>query len=286
MADTTSQPFPLVVPRPGGDVIIRQFLPKDADQLHALLVEGVVYGREFARIRSPFPELITTILKRNRLATWRSGGISSAVFRSSRTVGGALGLGSYVWSTNPAVRMAGGALALCATALFAYRRHSITKMFVHFCATARATDMADIPRTYEVPVSEDGTKPQSQPQGPSAFWVAVIESPDYNTSEIVGYLGLDYHANSDPSTAELRRLTVSARHRRRKIASLLMSAALAHARLYRPLLTTLELETSEFQPGARRLYENLGFSLVGSRIMRIGPLFAMTVIRLRRNILD
>ncbi|KAJ6459062.1 acyl-CoA N-acyltransferase, partial [Mycena sanguinolenta] len=247
---------------PGGDIVIRQFQTKDADQVHALLVEGLVYGPESPR---------NVAQRRNLLSR-----ISCFAY-----FGWTVGLSSCFWSTNHVVRITGGALALCATVLFTYRRCAITKMFLHFCATARATDMADIVRTYEVPVSADRMKP---PQGPSAFWVAVIESPDHSTSEIVGYLGLDYNANPDPSSAELRRLIVSARHRRRRIASLLMSAALAHARLHKPLLTTLELETTEFQAGARRLYENLGFCLVGSRIIQISPVFAVTVIRLRRNI--
>ncbi|KAJ6467817.1 acyl-CoA N-acyltransferase [Mycena sanguinolenta] len=265
MSDKTSRPSPLlVVPRPGGDIIIRQFQTKDAEQVHALLVEGLVYGPESPR----------------NVALWRNlrSRISCLAY-----FGWTVGLSSCFWSTNHVVRIAGGVLVLCATALFIYRRYSITKLFVHFCAIARATDMADIVRTYEVPVtvSADGIKP---PQGPSAFWVAVIESPDKSTSEIVGYLGLDYHANPDPSSAELRRMIVSGRYRRRRIASLLMSAALAHACLHKPLLTSLELETTEFQPGARRLYENLGFSLVGTHIMRISPVFTITVTRLRRNI--
>ncbi|KAJ7240645.1 acyl-CoA N-acyltransferase [Mycena haematopus] len=255
MSDKTSL-LPMVVPRPDGNIIIRQFQPKDADQVHAMLLEGVIYGPE-----SPH----NVAQRRNFLSR-----ISCLAY-----LGFTLGLGCYLCSTNPAFHAAGGALVIGATALFFLRRHSITKLWVHFCATAQATDMADIPRTYEVPLSADGTIP---PPGPGGFWVAAIESPDHKTSEVVGYLGLD------PSSGELRRMTVSAHHRRRKIGSLLLTAALTHARLHTPALTTLFLQTSEFQPGARKLYENYGFSLVGSRIMSISPLFAMTVIRLERKI--
>ncbi|KAF7328525.1 hypothetical protein MVEN_02539900 [Mycena venus] len=164
-------------------------------------------------------------------------------------------------------------------------RRTITRMFVHFCATARETDMADIPHSYEVPLSVDGIHLPLE-QGPAGFWVAAIESPDRKTSEVVGYLGLDYHANPDPSSGELRRMIVSVNHRRRKIASLLITASIDHARRHAPPLETLDLETTEFQPGARKLYENHGFSVVGTRIMRMGPLFSMTVLRLRRKVID
>jgi hypothetical protein len=68
-------------------------------------------------------------------------------------------------------------------------RHAINSLFIHFCAVARETDMADIPHSYEVPLSIDGIQ-SPQTQGPAGFWVAAIESPDQKTSEVVGYLGL------------------------------------------------------------------------------------------------
>ncbi|KAJ7240635.1 acyl-CoA N-acyltransferase [Mycena haematopus] len=260
MSDS-SPPPPVVVPRPGaaGDIIIRQFQPRDADQIHAMLVEGLVYGPESPR---------NVAHRRNFVSR-----ISCLAY-----LGSALGLGCWRYSTNPVLRVAGGALVLGATVLFFYKRRAITKLFLHFCANARVTDMADISRSYGVPLSAEGM------QGPGGFWVAAIESPDHKTSEVVGYLGLDYHANSDPSSGELRRMIVSVQHRRRRIGSLLIVAALAHARLHTPPLASLDLETSEFQPGARKLYEKHGFSLVGARIMHIGPLFSARVIRMRRNI--
>lgn len=99
-------------------------------------------------------------------------------------------------------------------------------------------------------------------------------------------LPVDYRASPDPSSGELRRMIVSMRHRRRRIASLLITATIDHARRHAPPLETLDLETTEFQPGARKLYEKHGFSVVGSRIMRMGPLVSATVFRLRRKVLD
>jgi hypothetical protein len=59
---------------------------------------------------------------------------------------------SDLCTTNPALRIGGTAPALGAIGVFIYLRHSITKMFVDFCASARATDMADMARSYDVPV--------------------------------------------------------------------------------------------------------------------------------------
>jgi len=81
-------------------------------------------------------------------------------------------------------------------------------------------------------------------------------------------------------------MIVSMNHRRRKIGSLLITAAVDHARKHSPPLITLDLETTEFQPGAQKLYENHGFILVGQRTMRISRFFSMTVVRLRRKISD
>ncbi|KAJ6550148.1 acyl-CoA N-acyltransferase [Mycena capillaripes] len=198
--------------------------------------------------------------------------------------GFALGLGCLS-RTNFTVRIGGAILCLATTALFVYMRRTITKMFVHFCATARKTDMENITHSYEIPISVDGVQTPSE-QGPAGFWVAVIESPENKTSEVVGYLGLDYRANSDPSSGELRRMIVSMHHRRRRIGSLLITAAMDHARRHSPPLQTLDLETTEFQPGALKLYEGHGYSLVGTRMMRMGPLFSMTVFRLRRRVMD
>ncbi|KAF7360065.1 hypothetical protein MVEN_00734600 [Mycena venus] len=265
MANTTTRPFPVAIPVNSGDIVIRQFQPKDADQVHALLIEGLVYG----------PESPHNVAQHRNLF----GRVSCVAY-----LGFALGLGCLC-RNNIVFRFAGGALTLGATTLFVYMRRMITKMFIHFCARARETDMGDIPHFYDVPLSADSTQ-SSQPQGPGGFWVAAIESAEDKSSEVVGYLGLDYRAIPDPTSGELRRMIVSMNHRRRRIASLLITASMDHARRHAPPLETLDLETTEFQPGARKLYENHGFSLVGTRIMRMGPLFSMTVLRLRRKVFD
>ncbi|KAJ7690828.1 hypothetical protein B0H17DRAFT_1064013 [Mycena rosella] len=247
-----------------GPIIVRQFRPQDAPQVHALLIEGFAYGPE-----SP----CNTALRRN----WSSR-VACATY-----VGFALGL-VCLWNKNPLLRLCGAIFCVGAAGLLVCVRRAIIQMFAVFCATARKTDMADIPASYEVPLSVDGIQPPPE-QGPGGFWIAAIDSPDLKTSEVVSYLGLDYRANADPSSGELRRMIVSMHHRRRRIASLLITAAMEHAR-HSPPLESLDLETTEFQPGAQKLYENHGFSVVGSRVMRMGPLFSMTVLRFRRRLAE
>ncbi|KAJ7155217.1 acyl-CoA N-acyltransferase [Mycena filopes] len=253
------QPPAVTVPRPGGDIVIRQFQARDAAQVHALLVEGLVWGPE-----SPRNDALRKNLTRP---------LSCLTY-----FGVLLGLGCLTLQRNLALRLGGALLALGSAAFFTHVRRMTTHMFVAFCAKARETDMVDITRSYEIP-SDAG-----EVQGPGGFWVAAIDSPDGKTSEVVGYLGLDYHANADPTSGELRRMIVSMNHRRRRIGSLLITAAVDHARRHAPPLKTLDLETTEFQPGAQKLYQNMGFRLVSERRMWMGRFFSMQVVRLRTDL--
>ncbi|KAJ7091001.1 acyl-CoA N-acyltransferase [Mycena epipterygia] len=244
-------------PRLRQDIVVRQFQLKDAAQVYALLEEGFVYGPESPR---------NTALQRNL-----SSPIACAAY-----AGFSLGLGCLTLAKENHLFQIGGATLCLATAtLFVWVRKSITDMFLGVCTTARTTDMGDIIKAYDIPVAA------GEPQGPGGFFVAVIESPEHKSSEIVGYVGLDYHTNADPSSAEVRRMIVSMHHRRRGVGSVLMTAVLNHAQRLSPPLTTLDLETTEFQPGPRKMYEKHGFSFVGTRVMRL-PAFQMTVLRFRR----
>ncbi|KAJ7888192.1 hypothetical protein B0H14DRAFT_3127420 [Mycena olivaceomarginata] len=184
MAQPMSRPSPVVLPRPGGDIIIRQFHPKDADQ-------------------------------RNHPITPHRRGTSPAAFRASHILVRAGVMVSLQQEYRPSNKRRH----------IDSRSHRTVHLYatVHYknvrglCANARATDMADICHSYEVPIPVDGVQ-APVPQGPAGFWVAAIESPESKTSEVVGYLGLDYRggatAISDPSTGELRRMIVSMNHRR------------------------------------------------------------------------
>ncbi|KAJ7622863.1 hypothetical protein B0H17DRAFT_1112319 [Mycena rosella] len=255
-----ANPSAVVVPRDNGDIIVRQFEPEDASQVYALLLEGFVYGPESA---------CNTALRKSLF-----GPVSYATYG-----GFAVGL-SCLFVKERVFQLGGAALCLGAASVFIYMRRCITETFVAYCATARKTDMADIPAYYGIPASADSE------QGPGGFWVAAIDSPDRRTSEVVGFLGLDYRVKADPTCGELRRLIVSMRHRRRRIGSLLVTAAIDHARNHSPPLKTLDLETSECQPGAQKLYKNYGFSVVSSRVMSLGSLSSMIVFRFCRTVAE
>ncbi|KAJ7108395.1 hypothetical protein C8R43DRAFT_1044223 [Mycena crocata] len=172
-----SQPAPVVVPRAHGDIIIRQFQPRDTAQVHAMLYEGLIYGPESPR---------NTALRRNLTSR-----ISCACYATFLLGAGCVGLSQHTHTTSTALtrtilKLGGGALCLGATLLFAYVRRTITGVFMHFCNTACRTDMADITASYEIPAEGEEVK-----QGPAGFWVAVVEAPDgKEEEEVVGYLGL------------------------------------------------------------------------------------------------
>ncbi|KAF8209140.1 hypothetical protein K438DRAFT_1754187 [Mycena galopus ATCC 62051] len=150
-------------------------------------------------------------------------------------------------------RPSGAALCACSTALFFYVRWSIPNFFAEVCAAALKTDLADIAAAYKLSAI-NRTQFLSR-RGTSGFWVAVLE----NSEEVIGFVGLDCDSSADPSSAELRRMFVSMRHRRQRVGSRLIGVALSHAQRFAPALKTLVLETSELQQGAQYLYEKHGF---------------------------
>ncbi|KAJ7142368.1 hypothetical protein C8R44DRAFT_865719 [Mycena epipterygia] len=234
---------------PGGEISILQFRKEDAEQVHALLLEGLVYAADSPR----------NVALRRYLYLLASLLVLTFLL--------------LLVSIHPSTHRAGllGALiVLCGAAGCAYIYRSITQFFLHLCTAARATDIADISATYGVPLP-------GQTQSSGAFWVAVDET----TTRVVGCVGLKY----DPrASGTLRRMFVSAGHRRRGIGSMLLVAAMAHARCISPELE-LELETSEFQDAARRLYERHGFRLAGTRVMWLGAGLPMRMVRFERRMM-
>ncbi|KAJ7237166.1 hypothetical protein C8J57DRAFT_1529689 [Mycena rebaudengoi] len=122
----------IVVPfSKGGDIVVRQFQPQDALQLHALLVEA----SSMAVTECPCNAALRAFLFRP---------VSFVAY-------GRLLLGlALLTRPNNVLRTAGIALSLGAVALFLYIRCSITRGFLDICTHARETDMADISSTYGV----------------------------------------------------------------------------------------------------------------------------------------
>ena len=87
------------------------------------------------------------------------------------------------------------------------------------------------------------------------FWVAELDG-------VVGMVGIE---QSSEKVAELRRMAVETSQRRRGIGRALLQAAEAFCR--ESGYDTIELNTSERQVAARRLYEANGYRLLGTGVV-------------------
>ncbi|KAJ6532875.1 acyl-CoA N-acyltransferase [Mycena vulgaris] len=215
-------------------IYIRQYRPSDFPQIRALLFEGFVTSQGSVALVAQRRFLI----KPPSLIAYLLGGIGLGLLSRSRS-----------W-TSPT---AGAGALLCAAglALLTAIQRAIPKAMAAFCEQALAADMRDISAHYGAPAvffvaaqPRDGTKEKA-------------EATD-GEEEVVGYVGLEYLPEKDPHTAEVRRMIVAAAHRRRGIAVRLMRAVITHGETI-PGLRAIELGTSEYQDGARRLYEQLGW---------------------------
>ncbi|KAJ6479952.1 acyl-CoA N-acyltransferase [Mycena vitilis] len=159
-------------------------------------------------------------------------------------------------------------------AIFFATRMAITSAMKAFCERALAADMLDIEKHYAAP---------------AAFFVAArpgegdkkLDDAE-KTEEVVGFVGLEYFPDKKSHIAEMRRMVVAAKHRRKGVATLLMNKVIAQAESIRGL-DSIELGTSEFQPGARKLYEHLGWEFQRTTEEMAGILTAK-IFRLQRAV--
>ncbi|KAJ7668174.1 hypothetical protein B0H17DRAFT_224054 [Mycena rosella] len=179
-------------------IVIRQYRAEDAEQVHAILVEGLVYGAGSPR---------NTALRKALYRPVSFAAVASLI----------IGLVCLAQIADPAPRLLGAALCLGVAATFAVIHLAITQFFLRLCTIARATDMRNIPAAYDIP----------QPGAPNGgFWVAALDYGHDKRSEVVGYIGLKCES---PASGTLRRMFVAVQHRRRGIGSMLLTAAMAHA---------------------------------------------------------
>ncbi|KAE9404580.1 hypothetical protein BT96DRAFT_410183 [Gymnopus androsaceus JB14] len=155
--------------------------------------------------------------------------------------------------------------------------NSIALYYFTFWLSSLKEDLGDVAAWYEMcpvhPEAQEGNSNEEElePTGPKAFWVAEVVSPSTAQPEIVGCISLD---SSPPSLThvsqyELRRMIVSASHRRLGIAASLIKVCEAHA--VANGLTRVMLRTTQFQPGARKLYkEKNGYKEVGEQVYHAG----------------
>ncbi|KAJ7615546.1 acyl-CoA N-acyltransferase, partial [Roridomyces roridus] len=174
---------------------------------------------------------------------------------------GGVGLGMGVVS-GPSTRWRWTGTLVCTAgiALFAGVRYYITREMLGFCDEVMRGDLGDIGEYYKAP---------------AMFWVAV-QSRENGGEEVIGGVGLDYSPEKDTRTAHVRRMIVSPKHRRRGIAARLMQVWIDYAESI-PALREFDLETSDLQPGARRMYERLGWRAFAEE--RAGNFLGTVVIR-------
>ncbi|KAJ7628497.1 acyl-CoA N-acyltransferase [Roridomyces roridus] len=229
------------------NIYIRPYRPSDQPQVEKLLFEGFVTSKGSANYvaRRRF------LLKPPSLI---------AYFLIALGVGVGLGpVGGGIRDAWVGPRRTLGTLLLTAgVSLFGAVQYSIPRAISEYCREALASDMRDIESHY---------------RAPSAFFVAAARRGGVEEEEeVVGYVGLDYVPEKDPTRAEVRRMIVSASYRRRGVAKTLIQALVAQAQSLRSNgadeLRFLDLWLTEFQPAAQRLYEGLGWRVV--RTERIG----------------
>ncbi|KAJ3740245.1 acyl-CoA N-acyltransferase [Lentinula detonsa] len=138
----------------------------------------------------------------------------------------------------------------CCFMFFVYYR--IRNAFLGYYQDGLRHDMTDISQYYRQDHEKDGYPIRR-------FWVAEISSMTSESGyEVVGCVALDCSLNRDePMIGELKRLFVLPTYRKRGIGTKLMQTVIAFAKEQN--ITSLRLETTNFQPVAREMYTRLGW---------------------------
>ncbi|KAF5391074.1 hypothetical protein D9757_003110 [Collybiopsis confluens] len=214
---------------PQDSILIRQFIPADAPSVLKVyftgLVDGVDSAGHFAVVRA-FLHWIPMYLAYMLLLC--GGATYSLAPRNLQLFGLAT------------------ALLSCAFMLFIYYR--IRTTFITYYRDGLRNDMLDVNSYYH---SDD----EKAERPTRCFWVAEIPSANSKGgSEVVGCVALDCSPKTDhePMVGELRRLFVLPAYRKRGIGTMLMRTLISYAKDKQ--IRSLRLETTNFQPVARELY--------------------------------
>ncbi|KAF7296328.1 GNAT family acetyltransferase [Mycena chlorophos] len=231
------------------EYIVRPYRPSDLPQLRDLLYEGYVtskgsvadLGVRRAWRQPPCIVGYAQILTGAALIFASRNAANSSLFSKSRAGLALVGLGA---------------------ALIVTVRRLIRRLVRDFCDNALKTDMVDIESWYW--------------RAGGGFWVAVRPRPGAESEEeVLGCVGLEFRpldttppasVHNPCSTAQIRRMIVSAAHRRKGIALQVMQAALAHADA-NPEIEYVHLGTTDLQPAAQALYDRMGFERFGERVI-------------------
>ncbi|KAJ2928492.1 hypothetical protein H1R20_g8591, partial [Candolleomyces eurysporus] len=270
---------------------IRPFQPEDAEQVRELFWVGLTVGPPSARgaaLRGSFMRPNSIILYSLFLFGLYLAIISSPP--SPPHYAAILNLPFESVSIEDIAgslscrRLIGMFLSIVSIALFIAHRYHLGKAFRDLASfELNCPDLMNIAQHYGVSHILDekdgieGQKFDSRARytggtgGKSSacgFWVAELLAPDDGkpTGFIVGSVGLDNTAvPNDPTTAQLRRMSVHPSLQRRGIGRRLISQALSHASLLHPdglRIKAVELVTTGFQPSAVGIYESFGWKRV------------------------
>ncbi|KAJ3508493.1 hypothetical protein NLJ89_g5722 [Agrocybe chaxingu] len=221
---------------------VRPFKKSDSEQVRELYSLAMLYGP-----RAP----VTIALKHQ-------------IYKPFSWVLYTLFAGGLALSRHSSTQVTGMAMSATVLGLFLAWRRTIWSKFKAFCQAAVDGDLSDIGKSYSA-VLPDSSKLDS-----SGFWVAEV-ADGAEVGKIIGAVGLASSTNTDPTTAELRRLVVSPSYQGHGVGSLLVNTLLEHARTRG--LTSVFLSTSMYQRPAMQLYEHLGFVLDRKVAVQVKILF-------------
>ncbi|KAK7036109.1 N-acetyltransferase domain-containing protein [Favolaschia claudopus] len=156
----------------------------------------------------------------------------------------------YLPRWNTIAGWIGVLLSFFAPGVYIWLANLVSNSMKEFCEKALAKDMRDISQHYAAP---------------GAFFVAVREADAdkknedaAKVKEVVGFIGLEYQPDKKTHTAEVRRLAVARKYRRRGIARQLVDKALEHAASVRGL-DFVEVGMMDIHPAAKRLFKSSGW---------------------------
>ncbi|KAJ7029697.1 acyl-CoA N-acyltransferase [Mycena alexandri] len=222
-------------------IYVRKFRPSDFPQVRNLLLEAFVTGKG---------SVASTV----KLRYLYQAPALTSYFLGAGGVYVLWILPAHYRTTPPA--FAALALVVLSLVVFIALQMGLTKSVRGFCDKALATDMRDIPKHYAAGVFFVAVQP-------AATTAKLVEGAENlvdgeKAEQVLGFVGLEYQPDKNSKSAEVRRMVVGAKHRRRGLASRLMLEVLKHGETIRGL-QTIKLGVSQYQPAARKLYEKLGW---------------------------
>ncbi|PPQ93367.1 hypothetical protein CVT25_014043 [Psilocybe cyanescens] len=166
-------------------------------------------------------------------------------------------------ANSVATRNIGIVLSLIGPSTFFYSRYTLRSVFNQYRERILTGDLADIGKHYHLVDTSlngngNGNGDVATSKGKSGFWVAEAVQQG-GKPEVVGCVGLDANTNKDETSAELRRLVISPKYRRRGIAQQLIRTVVQFAHEHE--IQSIFLTTSSYQQPAINMYKKLGFDL-------------------------